>query len=354
MGAGCEDGCVAVIEQVRPVVDALRRPLHDLRISVTDKCNLRCTYCMPVDHYHDRYEFLAREELLTFEEIVRIARVFVDAGVLKLRITGGEPLLRKDLPVLIAMLRAIPGVNDLALTTNGILLPQFASPLKHAGLDRVTVSLDSIDDDVFQRMNGRGVRVQTVLDGIRAAEDAGLGPIKINSVVQRCVNDSGVVDLAARFRGTGAIVRFIEYMDVGTCNGWREDAVVPSRELRDRIAARFPIGPIGPNYHGEVAERYRYLDGAGELGFISSVSQPFCGACSRARLSADGQLFTCLFGSSGADLRTLLRGAAPDDVLADRIGEAWRARRDRYSELRAGHSLSAESANKVEMYHIGG
>lgn len=344
---------MAVVDNIKPVTDTLRRPLHDLRISVTDKCNLRCTYCMPADHYHENYEFLRREDLLTFEEITRIARVFVDSGVSKLRITGGEPLLRKDLPDLVAMLREIPGVDDLALTTNGILLPQLAAPLKAAGLDRVTVSLDSLDDAVFQQMNGRGVRVADVLDGIRAAEAAGLGSVKINSVVQRGVNDAGAVDLAAYFRGTGAIVRFIEYMDVGNCNGWQKDAVVPSRDLRDRIAVRFPLEPVGANYHGEVAERYRYIDGAGEIGFISSVSQPFCGSCTRARLSADGQVFTCLFASKGTDFRAPLRSGASDNDLAQQLATVWRNRQDRYSETRAQIAANVP-LKKVEMYHIGG
>ncbi|MCC6154193.1 MAG: GTP 3',8-cyclase MoaA [Candidatus Hydrogenedentes bacterium] len=339
---------------MKPVTDTLRRPLHDLRISVTDKCNLRCTYCMPADHYHEHYEFLKREDLLTFEEIARIARLFVEAGVSKLRITGGEPLLRKDLPNLVAMLREIPGVDDLALTTNGILLPQLAAPLKAAGLDRVTVSLDSLDDTVFQQMNGRGVRVQSVLDGIQAAEEAGLGPIKINAVIQHGVNDSGAVDLAAHFRGTGAIVRFIEYMDVGNCNGWQKNAVVSSRELRDRIAERFPLKSASANYHGEVAERYRYTDGAGEIGFISSVSQPFCGSCTRARLSADGRVFTCLFASQGADFRAPLRNGATDNDLAQQLATVWRNRQDRYSETRAQIAAATQAIKKVEMYHIGG
>ncbi len=345
---------MATLEKELRVHDLLRRPLHDLRISVTDKCNLRCTYCMPADHYHENYEFLKREDLLTFEEITRIARLFVDAGVSKLRITGGEPLLRKDLPALVAMLREIAGVEDLALTTNAILLPQLAAPLKAAGLDRVTVSLDSLNDEVFQQMNGRGVRVQTVLDGIAAAVAAGLGPIKINSVVERGVNDTGVVDLAAHFRGTGAIVRFIEYMDVGNCNGWQKDAVVPSRELRDRIAERFPLEPIGANYHGEVAERYRYTDGAGEVGFISSVSQPFCGSCTRARLSADGHVFTCLFASKGTDFRAPLRSGASDADLTQQLATVWRNRQDRYSETRAQLAATTQTPKKVEMYHIGG
>lgn len=345
---------MAVIVQSQRTVDALRRPLHDLRISVTDRCNLRCTYCMPTDHYHEHYAFLDRGELLTFEEIARIARLFVDAGVPKLRITGGEPLLRKDLPVLVAMLRAISGVEDLALTTNGILLPQLAGPLSAAGLDRVTVSLDSLDDAVFQRMNGRGVRVQTVLDGIRAAEEAGLGPIKVNTVVQRGINEDGIIALAEHFRGTSTILRFIEYMDVGNCNGWRKDAVVSSRVLRDRISQRYPLEPLESNYRGEVAERYRYVDGQGEVGFISSVSQPFCGSCTRARLSADGQVFTCLFASTGTDLRAPMRNGETDPQLKARLTGVWAARGDRYSELRAQQANSSASPKKVEMYHIGG
>lgn len=336
------------------VLDALGRPLHDLRISVTDKCNLRCTYCMPADHYHDHYEFLPKDRLLTFEEIARIATLFVEAGVSKLRITGGEPLLRKDLPTLIRMLRAIPGVLDLALTTNGLLLPQYAAALKDAGLDRVTISLDTLDDAVFKRMNGRGESVRAVLDGIQAAVHVGLRPLKINAVIQRGVNDDSALDLAAYFRGTGHILRFIEFMDVGNCNDWRPSDVVPSRELRDRISARYPLMPMEAHYHGEVAERYRYADGMGEIGFISSVTQPFCGACSRARLSADGHMYTCLFASRGVDFRTLLREGASDATLAERLRTVWAGRRDRYSEIRAEAGVATSSAKKVEMYQIGG
>lgn len=345
---------MAVLEQTKTTVDALRRPLHDLRISVTDKCNLRCTYCMPADRYHEHYEFLPRAALLTFEEIARIARLFVDAGVSKLRITGGEPLLRKDLVSLVALLRAIRGVEDLALTTNGILLPDVAGVLKDAGLDRVTVSLDSLDDAIFQRMNGRGAHVQSVLDGIEAARRAGLGPIKVNAVIQRGVNDTSVADFAAHFRGTDTIVRFIEYMDVGNCNGWTAKDVVPSQELRDRIAATFPLEPLDANYCGEVADRYRYTDGAGEIGFISSVTQPFCGSCSRARLSADGQAFTCLFASTGQDFRAPLRAGASDAELGEQLRGLWRSRKDRYSESRSAKAATPPSAPKVEMYHIGG
>jgi len=334
------------------VTDTLGRALHDLRISVTDKCNLRCTYCMPADHYHENYQFLPKDRLLTFEEIVRAAGAFVSLGASKLRLTGGEPLLRKDLPILVKMLRGIPGVKDLALTTNAILLPNLAPDLRRAGLDRITVSLDSLDDDIFGAMNGRGTRVQTVLNGIAAAHAAGFPPVKINVVVQRGVNEAGVVHLASRFRNTGCIVRFIEYMDVGTCNGWQKGEVVPSRAIRDRIAAQHPLESLNQNYRGEVAERYAYADGSGEIGFISSVTQSFCGDCSRARLSADGQVFTCLFASRGNDLRVLLRNGATDLELKDRIASIWSHRSDRYSELRAQPHL--EDGKRIEMYQIGG
>jgi len=325
--------------------------MHDLRISVTDRCNMRCTYCMPAHTFHDGYQFLPRRELLSFEELARVSRAAVALGVEKLRITGGEPLVRKDLPELIAMLRGIPGVRDLALTTNGLLLPEQARPLREAGLNRVTVSLDSLDDAVFGAMNGRGIPVAEVLEGIAAAEAAGLTPIKINVVVQKGVNDHTLPDLAAHFRGTGCIVRFIEFMDVGTRNAWKLDEVLPSRELLAQLHARFPLRPLRANYGGEVAERYAYEDGAGEIGFISSVTQPFCGGCTRLRLSSDGQLFTCLFSTHGHDLKQALRTGADDAALQHLIAQCWRGRADRYSELRGRANAPRD---KVEMYHIGG
>jgi cyclic pyranopterin phosphate synthase len=332
--------------------DALGRPLRDLRISVMDRCNFRCPYCMPRDTFHEGYRFLKSAERLSFEEIARLARLYQRLGVRKLRITGGEPLLRPNLPDLIGDLTTIPGIDDVALTTNGMLLAKYATELKAAGLSRVTVSLDSLDPQVFARMSGGFGGVEEVLDGIEHARRAGLGPIKVNAVLQRGTNDAGALDLVARFRGTGIIVRFIEYMDVGNRNDWQPDRVVPSRELAAAIGARWPIRPLSPNYRGEVAERYAFEDGAGEIGFISSVSQPFCGDCSRARLSSDGAMFTCLFATQGTDLRGPLRGGASDDELQAMIGAIWARRLDRYSELRA--SLRARGASKVEMYYIGG
>ncbi|MBM3939785.1 MAG: GTP 3',8-cyclase MoaA [SAR202 cluster bacterium] len=336
-----------------PPVDKLNRPLHDLRISVTDRCNFRCTYCMPAEVYGERYRFLPRTALLSYEEIARVTHAFVDLGVRKVRITGGEPLVRQDLHNLVALLSRIDGIDDLTLTTNGFLLAEQAEALRDAGLRRVTVSLDSLDPETFGRMNGRGHGPERVLEGIAAAEHVGLSPIKINSVVQRGVNDDGVLALAEHFRGTGHIPRFIEYMDVGNINGWRAEDVVPSRELVERIDAVYPIEPLAPNYRGEVAERWRYKDGAGEVGFISSVLQPFCGDCTRMRLSPEGQLFTCLFASKGRDLRAPLRAGIPDDELRSLIAGIWRGRADRYSELRA--ELRARGAGrKIEMYQIGG
>lgn len=337
----------------RPVVDTLGRRLHDLRISVTDKCNFRCPYCMPADKYHEQYEFLRRAELLSFEEITRVARTFAALGVSKLRITGGEPLLRKGLPDLVAMLAEIDGIDDLAMTTNAALLPDHARNLAAAGLKRITVSLDSLDDAVFRRMNGNRSGVAPVLAGIAAAEAAGLVPIKINAVIQRSINDHTAVALVEHFRGTGHIVRFIEYMDVGTCNGWRQDQVVPSREIRDAIHSKFPLVALEQNYAGEVVSRYAYADGTGEIGFISSVTAPFCGGCTRARLSADGKVFTCLFAGTGTDLRDSIRNGASDTDLRDRIAAIWTNRRDRYSELRASMTGNRKPG-KVEMYHIGG
>ena len=334
-----------------PVRDTLDRPLRDLRVSVTDRCNFRCVYCMPKEVFGPSFQFLDREELLTYEEIVRLARLFIAHGVEKIRVTGGEPLVRRDLPLLIKQLDALDGLRDLTLTTNGALLPAQAGPLRDAGLKRVTVSLDSLDDETFRAMNDVEVGVDVVLAGIDAAREAGLWPIKVNAVVKRGLNDHSVIDLARHFHGTGVILRFIEYMDVGTTNGWVLDHVVPAAEIVERIDAELPLEPLDPNYPGEVARRYRYRDGGGEVGVITSITQPFCGDCTRARLSPEGQLFTCLFGSSGFDLRALLRGGFSDDEVADAIARLWRIRDDRYSDVRteATHELK-----RVEMSHIGG
>lgn len=337
----------------RPPLDTLRRPLTDLRISVMDRCNFRCPYCMPRERFHEHYPFLKTTERLGFDEILRLARLFAPLGVRKLRITGGEPLLRVNLPDLIADLSVLPGIEDIAMTTNGVLLARYASELKAAGLARVTVSLDSLDQDVFARMNGGFGRVGDVLEGIDAARAAGLGPIKVNAVVQRGVNDAGVLSLVERFRGSDVTVRFIEYMDVGNRNDWREDLVVPSQELMARIAARWPLQPVRPDHAGEVARRYAFADGQGQVGFISSVSQPFCGACSRARLSSDGVFHTCLFAQGGTDLRAPLRGGASDADLAALIRSVWLGRGDRYSEQRAILRRQSQ-ARKVEMNYIGG
>lgn len=336
----------------RGLRDQRGRPMHDLRISVMDRCNFRCPYCMPKETFHDGYRFLKSGERLSFEEIVRLARLFVAQGVRKLRITGGEPLLRPNLSDLIGDLTSIPGVDDVALTTNGVLLGKYATELKAAGLQRITVSLDSLDPEVFARMSGGFGGVDEVLDGIEHARRAGLAPIKVNAVIQRGVNDHTALDLVEHFRGSGVIVRFIEYMDVGNRNDWQASRVLPSRDLLAMIAARWPVRPLSANYRGEVAERYAFEDGAGELGFISSVSQPFCGDCSRARLSSDGSLFTCLFAHQGMDLRGPLRAGASDEELANLIGAIWSARGDRYSEQRA--ELRARSESKVEMFYIGG
>jgi cyclic pyranopterin phosphate synthase len=328
--------------------------MHDLRISVMDRCNFRCPYCMPRETFHERYRFLGSHERLSFDEIVRLARLFAQLGVRKLRLTGGEPLLRANLPELIGDLSAIPGVEDVALTTNGVLLARYAGELKAAGLKRVTVSLDSLDDAVFARMSGGFGGVAEVLDGIEHARRAELTPVKVNAVVQRGVNDHTVLELVERFRGTGVIVRFIEYMDVGNRNHWSSDLVVPSRELAARIGARWPLAPLQPGYRGEVAERYAFADGAGEVGFISSVSQPFCGDCSRARLSSDGVLYSCLFATHGTSLRDALRGGASDDALLEQIRCTWSRRDDRYSELRASLKPQVHEQPKVEMFYIGG
>jgi cyclic pyranopterin phosphate synthase len=333
--------------------DTLSRPLRDLRISVIDRCNFRCPYCMPEDQFADDAVFLSKNERLRFEEIERIARAFVASGVRKLRLTGGEPLLRRELPQLVGMLRRIPEVEDIALTTNGVLLPRFAGVLREAGLMRLTVSLDTLDEATFRKLSGGRGEVSEVLAGIAAAEEAGYGRIKLNCVVMRGVNDGQVLDLIERFRGTGHIVRFIEYMDVGTLNQWQGELVVPSAELIERIGRRWPMRPLERNYRGEVAERYAFDDGAGEIGFISSVSQPFCGDCSRARLSADGKMYTCLFARDGHDLRLPLRAGASDEELIALIGKHWTARNDRYSERRAELRALGDSS-KVEMFTIGG
>ncbi len=345
---------VIPITSLRGPRDTLSRPLHDLRISVMDRCNFRCPYCMPRERFHERYQFLRSNERLSFEEIVRLARIFVGLGARKLRLTGGEPLLRANLPDLVGDLTSIDGVEDVALTTNGVLLARYATELKAAGLDRITVSLDSLDPELFARMSGGLGGVEDVIEGIEHARRAGLTPIKINAVIHRGVNDAGALDLVERFRGTGVIVRFIEYMDVGNRNDWRPQLVVPSRELAARIAARWPMVPLDPNYRGEVAERYEFADGGGEVGFISSVTQPFCGTCSRARLSSDGILYTCLFATHGTSLRDALRSGASDAGIASLVRQVWTGRTDRYSELRATLRTAPASSPKVEMYYIGG
>jgi cyclic pyranopterin phosphate synthase len=331
--------------------DALSRPLRDLRLSVTDRCNFRCVYCMPKEVFGRDFTFAKRDELLTYEEMARVAAVFVTLGVEKIRLTGGEPLLRRDIERLVTML-GTTGVRDIALTTNGSLLtPEKARMLRDAGLRRVTVSLDSLDDATFRAMNDVDFPLARVLEAIDNAADAGLRPVKVDVVLKRGVNDGEIVPLARRFRGSGHIVRFIEFMDVGNTHAWRADEVVSGREVLEAIAAEWPIEPAQPGYFGEVAERWRYLDGAGEFGVITSITQPFCGSCTRARVSAEGALFTCLFGSRGTDLRGPLRSGATDDDLRAIIGNVWRARDDRYSEIR---SEAAPKAKKVEMSHIGG
>ena len=340
-----------------PIEDALGRRLHDLRISVTDRCNFRCPYCMPAEIYGEKYPFLPRPQLLSFEEIERLARLFVGLGAEKLRITGGEPLLRHNLPALIAGLAQLDGLRDLTLTTNGYLLAKQARALADAGLTRITVSLDSHDEETFRRMSGRDFGPARVLEGIAAAAAAGLAPIKINCVVQKGVNDHQIVDLARHFHGTSHILRFIEFMDVGTLNGWDLSQVVTAREIVERVGEALPLEPVDPNYDGEVATRWRYADGGGEIGVIASVSQPFCGGCTRARLTIEGKLVTCLFAAGGTDLRGPLRDGADDDALRELIAGVWSKRADRYSEERAsltdatGHVPPRE---KIEMYQVGG
>jgi cyclic pyranopterin phosphate synthase len=333
-----------------PLVDARGRGLRDLRISVTDRCNFRCVYCMPKDVFGRDYPFLAHSDLLSFEEITRLARVFKAHGVEKIRLTGGEPLLRRNVERLVEMLAGIGGL-DLTLTTNGALLARKASALKDAGLGRVTVSLDSLDDAVFRRMNDVDFPVANVLAGIDAAAAAGLAPIKLNMVVKRGMNEHEILPMARRFRGTGHILRFIEFMDVGATNGWRMDDVLPASEVVRAIDAEMPLEPVDANYAGEVAERWRYRDGSGEIGVIASVTQAFCRDCTRARLSTEGKLFSCLFANQGWDLRTLLRGGASDAELGAAIGAVWRRRDDRYSEIRTAQTAARP---KVEMSYIGG
>jgi cyclic pyranopterin phosphate synthase len=337
-----------------PLRDRLGRPIHDLRISVMDRCNFRCPYCMPQSTFHDKYRFLKSAERLTFEEIARLARLAAGLGVRKLRLTGGEPLLRSGLPELVSELSTIEGIEDVALTTNGVLLAQHAAELKGNGLYRVTVSLDSLDEAVFTEMSGGFGGLAQVLQGIEAALEAGLRPVKVNTVVQRGRNDHTVLDVLEHFRGTGVTVRLIEYMDVGTRNHWSLGDVVPSAELLERIRMRWSVSPAPGRYRGEVAERYVYDDGAGEIGFVSSVSAPFCGDCNRARLSSEGVLYTCLFATHGVDLRSPLRAGASDLELLDLMRHAWSQRTDRYSELRGELRSREAPLRKVEMHYIGG
>lgn len=334
------------------LTDRFDRPLRDLRISVTDRCNFRCVYCMPKEIFGADYPFLQRDEVLTFEEITRIARIYAEEGVRKLRITGGEPLVRRNIEELIAMLSAVPGIEDIAMTTNGSMLsPKKARLLKEAGLNRVTVSLDALDDEVFKSMNDVNFPVARVLAAIDNAVEAGLEPVKIDMVVKRGMNDDQIVNMARNFKGTGIILRFIEFMDVGSTNGWRMEDVVPAAEILERISQEWAVAPAEPNYYGEVADRYKYLDGSGEFGIIASVTQPFCGTCTRARLSADGQLYTCLFGVHGHDFRSLLRSGASDDEIRALLGRVWTNRADRYSEIRSENTIHLK---KVEMSRIGG
>jgi cyclic pyranopterin phosphate synthase len=333
------------------VLDQFNRPLRDLRISVTDRCNFRCPYCMPAEIFGEKYQFLPKANILTFEEIARLTAIIIRLGAVKLRLTGGEPLVRQDIDQLVARLAALDGAHDLALTTNGVLLPQMAQKLKDAGLQRVTVSLDSLDNDVFRRMNGNRADVADVIKGIDAAQAVGLTPIKINAVVQRGVNDHTAVELARWCKERGYILRFIEYMDVGNRNGWRMEDVVPARELAARIDAALPLEPLPRNYNSETALRFRYRDGGGELGMIASVTMPFCRDCSRMRLSPEGHIYTCLFAIEGTDLKTPMRAGASDDDLEAIIRQTWQQRTDRYSEIRTSLTQPVE---KIEMYYIGG
>ncbi len=332
------------------ITDTFNRPLRDLRISITDRCNFRCVYCMPKEIFGPDYQFLHRDQILTFEEITRLAGIFVDHGISKIRLTGGEPLVRRDLPVLVGMLAKIPDL-DLTLTTNGALLAKQARALKEAGLQRVTVSLDSLDNATFKAMNDVDFPVQKVIEGMDVASQVGLGPIKVNMVVKRSMNETSILPMARYFREKGYILRFIEYMDVGHSNGWRMEEVVPAAEIIKIINADMPLEPLDPNYRGEVAERWRYKDGSGEIGVIASVTQAFCRTCTRARLTAEGKLFTCLFGIKGFDLREMVRGGASDEDISQAIARVWSKRTDRYSEIRSEQTVSLP---KVEMSHIGG
>ncbi|WP_103029222.1 GTP 3',8-cyclase MoaA [Salinibacter altiplanensis] len=336
----------------KDVDDQFGRRLRDLRISVIDRCNFRCDYCMPMETYGEDYSFLDPDHYLSFDEIERLVRLFSRRGVRKIRITGGEPLLRPNLDELIDKISGVQGIEDIALTTNGYLLEDQASALADAGLHRVTVSLDALDPELYREMNGVGKGPEPVLDGIEAADEAGLEPIKINTVVRRGINDESVLPLVRHFRGTGRIVRFIEYMDVGTRNGWDRSEVVPSAELKDRISDAFPIDPLDSNYPGEVANRYAFTDGTGEIGFVSSITNPFCGDCTRARLSTEGTLYTCLFANEGEDFRSLLRDEASDAAILDQIDAVWGRRDDRYSEERTEEG--EQSDERIEMYQIGG
>jgi len=336
------------------VLDKLDRPMRDLRVSVTDRCNLRCSYCMPREVFGPDHVFLPREQLLSFEEIAQIASAASEHGVDRIRLTGGEPLLRRDIERLVEMLAAIPGIKDLSLTTNGLLLARHAERLASAGLDRVTVSLDALDPAVLRDVADAPLDPARVLDGIDAAQAAGLTPVKVNMVVRRGLNDGEIVAMAERFRGSGHVLRFIEYMDVGTTNGWRRDEVVPAGEILRALGSRWPLEPLAPTRPGEVASRWRYLDGAGEIGLIHSVTEPFCHGCTRARLSADGKLFTCLFAAEGHDLRAALRDPAGEQNLAEILAGVWGNRRDAYSAMRAAAGAREESAARIEMSYIGG
>lgn len=354
MQANLNERSAGAILKPAPAVDALKRPLRDLRISVIDRCNFRCTYCMPSEKFHHAYQFLDKEEWLTFDEIARLTRIFTGLGVLKVRITGGEPLLRPDLPGLISQLRTIDAIEDLALTTNGSLLARQAKGLFDAGLKRLTVSLDTLDETISKTMNGERGSVAQILEGIKAAESAGFGPIKINTVVQKNVNDHTILDMVRYFRGTPHVIRFIEYMDVGNQNHWDRRHVVPSQEIVSMIGREFPLKALGANYDSEVASRYGFADGQGEIGFISSVSEPFCGSCSRLRLSADGKMYTCLFATQATDLRKPLRSGASDDDLRSIIESTWRLRTDKYSQERSQLASQNKVLNKVEMFQVGG
>ena len=337
------------------IFDTFKRPLRDLRISVTDRCNFRCTYCMPAEIFGERYQFLPKTELLSFEEINRVARIIVGMGAEKIRLTGGEPLVRSDLEKLVKMLSDIPGVSDLTMTTNAYLLPKKAQALKEAGLKRITVSLDTLDDQIFRKMNGRSFGIDKVLEGIDAAREAGFEPIKVNSVVQKNVNDHTLLELADYCRKNNIILRFIEYMDVGNRNGWVMDQVVPSSEIISLLNSEFNLEPLKPNYSSEVARRFKYKEGSGEIGVISSVTDPFCGDCTRIRLSPEGTLYTCLFGSEGTDLRKPMRDGGDDSLIKSIIENTWISRKDRYSDDRTSLTeFDRKTRRKVEMYHIGG